>query len=283
MHDRDLLAQEELEPVHPPRFEVLRHLECGIRGENATVPEPARTLHRQGAHVPVGVDLLAATGPVGDGRRDAPAPHLEPSHRHRSPEADAQLAQATNPRIDPHLVRRGVQNLVEAAVAGAARVCVQPDLPDSPDRARARLARLRGEDEVGHALHPGLPVALGETVRMRELGPGHVLPFAEPSGLAARQEDHEPVDEVRGLLRRSLSREEGEQVPAHLIRSPMARVWRVGENRVLATARAGDTLLRRDHDVSVRAVRIGAERDPAHRLRQVLVRAREESSPVLTR
>jgi hypothetical protein len=102
----------------------------------------------------------------------------------------------------------------------------------------------------------------------------------------AGQEDQQPGDEVGQLVGRDvLSAEALGQVAAQAVDGEQR--LRVGpdpeDERVRVVAAAEELAALGGHQVVLDAVRVGAERDPLHRLGDVVVEAREEPEAVLAR
>ena len=99
-----------------------------------------------------------------------------------------------------HPRHHGLEHAVDVAVVAAAHDVVDERLAHVADRAGAgdrllRCDQVAGESSRDHVLVVGRPGG-----RPDEVPPADVLPLAEPALVAARDEDHHPLDEVAELV-----------------------------------------------------------------------------------
>ena len=197
-------------------------------------------------------------------------------------EPDAELAQVSHPGVDPGLVGGQVEHSVEGAVVAAAHDVHDEGLAHVADRPGARQGLLRRDQAAGQAGREHPLVLLGPRGRAHEVPPADLLPLAEPALVAAGEEHQEPLHEVGELVRRHRAPGEVvEQVAAQPVdREQLDRIRADPEDEPVG-ALTGAQELAVGGVGQVVADRPAAERDPAHRVRHVVVEAREEAEAVL--
>ncbi len=192
---------------------------------------------------------------------------------------DAARLQVAAPWIDPDVVGRAVQHPVGAR---SRRHDVEEQLDeDVADRLRARGAGLRGDQRPRDAMAKKLLVGRGAMLRFDEVPPPDLFVFRVPP-LAAGRDDlpHLRAEERKVIVGEvEVAAEEAAEVvehDAHVVdRARRTRREIHGVTPVPAQLAAGrvDQVVR---DGSGRPVG-----DPAHRVGDVTVEAREEPKPVL--
>jgi hypothetical protein len=200
-------------------------------------------------------------------------------------EANSQVAQQSHPRPDPGLVGRRVEHAVELTVVPATHQVHEDGLAHVADRAGARHRRLRGHKLRRHADPEALAVLGRHALRADEVPPALVLPLAEPTFVAAREEDEQPLGEVLRLVRRDapllgdlLDEDSAQSVDRE--RLPWIRD-RAEELGLGAAVRTGRLHVGSRHEVVPDAVRVAGEGDAPHRVGHVVIEARKEPEPVL--
>ena len=237
---------------------------------------------------------IALTNQSASTRVRRPAPSVSQAARIRPPadvvplqalavdELHAEVAQVPHPRVDPGLVGGQVEHPVQCAVVAAAEDVHHERLAHVADRAGAGEGLLRGDQAAGQ---PGgeHPLVLPRPrAGAHEVPPADLLPLAEPALVAAGEEDQQPLDEVGELVRRDgAAGQVVEQVAAQAVDGEqLDRVRADPEDEpVGALAGAQELAVRRVGQVVAHGA--AAERDPPHRVRHVVVEAREEPEAVL--
>ena len=206
-----------------------------------------------------------------------PVPAWDRLHLMAQPELDAAVAQQREPRVDPHVAGRAVEDAVR--LSRRARHVEEQLQQDVAAGARAHLSRPRGHERAREAVRQVLRVVLRPArVRAGELPPALALVLREAALLAARQEQQQPVDEVGRVLRGDpdavgVLEEEAEA----LVQVP--EVARKVHRREQLLAGLGRHLHLAGCDEVVRH-RTAAVGNPAHRVGEVPVEARKEAKPV---
>ena len=200
--DVDLAPQVELDAVHPVVLEVVHRLERWVEREQLAVPQPAGPLDGHRADEPVRLDPPTAAARLGARRDDLPAPRLEPIDGGADDELHALLLEERDPRVDPRLVGRRVEDAVQGAVVAAAHRVVDERLGHVADRAGTRHRLLGGDQVAREAGRKHLLVLRRLRVGLEVVPPADLLPLAVAALVAAREEDREALGEELDLVGR---------------------------------------------------------------------------------
>ena len=190
------------------------------------------------------------------------------------------VPQVLDPRIDPHLVGRAVEDAigsaadvgdVEQQLSEDQATCASTDLPGPGRDQRPREA----VGEVG-------PEGLGTAIGAHELPPALVLPLLVAPLITAREQRQQTLHEHRLLRERDAEPcRPLDQEPADNREVVERRRQMGGADDLLALVRPGD------HHAGGRRQPVehaaAGGRDPAHRVGDVAIEAREEAEPVLGR
>ena len=274
--DRDVGVEVEQHAVHPPGDETVECRQPRLQPAQRRPGQRPHDLHGQRGDVEVGRHGAGGCRDAGD----AVTVHDETLHRAVEAQVDAERTQVLDPRIDPRLVGRAVEHTI-GATADAGHVEQQLG-EDQAAGAGADLPRPRRDqracEPVGEELLEGDRAALSAD----ELPPALLLPLLVAPLVAAREQRQQPLHQHRLLADRDAERRRPlEQEPAD---DPevVERRRAVGRADHLVTA-AGPG----DHHPGRRRqpVEHGAigGRDPAHRVGDVSIEAREEAEAVLGR
>lgn len=204
---RRALRQIELDARHPVGLQPVASRQLRVRGTEPGAPGPARVLHGDRGDVVVGGHRPAHALRVLDHRGgDLPGAvrHVPDGPAH--PELHAETGEMLHPRVDPGLVRGGVEDPVERSVGAPAQRVEGESLEERGDRTRTGLLGLGGDDVPGEPDGEDALVVVAHPAGPDEVPPGRGLPGGVPALGAAGEEDQTPVDEVRGLQRRDAQR-----------------------------------------------------------------------------
>ncbi len=283
--DRGLPPQVELQTVHPVHDQMLHPPQPRVERKHLGRPQLHRALHRHRTDEPVRLHRAGAPGRIPHPCRGEPAAvDVDGLDRAAHPELDAQPPQSSDPRIDPCLVGRCVEQAIRLAVVAPTHDVHEERLAHIGDRAAAGEFLLRGNQRTGEALREHLLVLSRLALCPHEVPPRHVLPLPEPPRGAAGEENPEPLDELPELGGRDAGAEIqcGDQRLTQRLRVEHDRIDPAGHRRI-RTASARKPRLRGAHEVVPHTVGIAREGDAAHRVRHVVIEAGEEPEAVLAR
>jgi hypothetical protein len=196
-------------------------------------------------------------------------------------ELHAALAEVIEPGIDPDVARRSVQHSVHLTCR--VRHVEQELEEDVAARARTHLPRTRGDQRASQTVGqiPGVGRRAG--LGTGEFPPADVFVLREAPLLAAREQQQEPVDEVRGVFW-------CDPDPIGVLEEEPKRLVKVGEAprevrgcEQLFTLLRGDLYLARGDEVVGNRPAPIPVRNAADRVWEVPVEAGEEAKPVLAR
>ena len=258
---------------------------CGSSARTAGLQNCARPLGRHRADEPVGGEAGTTPRTVDQLHgADATAARLVGRQPVAVDEPHALAAQVGDPRVDPGLVGRQVEHAVDLPVVALLGHGEDEGLPHVADRAGAGHGLLGRHEVAGQPGGEHLLVLLRPARRPDEVPPARVLPLAEPALVAAGEEHEQPLHEVGELLRRDVAtRQLLGQVATHAVdREQRLRVGPDAEHeRVGMVAVADELPLRGVDEVVPHPVGVARERRTPHRVRDVVVEAREEPEAVL--
>ncbi len=274
-------------PDHPVGEQVVHRGQVRVELAHRRAPELPGPLGRHRADEPVRREARTPPRVVDQLHRTNPAAaRLVGGQPLPADEPHALAAQVRDPRVDPRLVGRQVEHPVDLPVVALLGHGEDERLPHVADRPRARHGLLGGDQVAGQPGGEDLLVLLGAGLRTDEVPPAAVLPLPEPALVAAGEEDQQPLHEVGQLLRRHVPA--GQllgQVPTHpLDAQQRLRVRADAEDEGVGVVTVADELpLRGVDEVVPDAVGVAGERRTTHRVRHVVVEAREEPEAVLPR
>ena len=201
-----------------------------------------------------------------------------PERRVRLQDHSEALGQVPSPGIDPDVVGRPGQQAVENAAGH--EDAVEELQQDASDGAGAALLRAHRDERAGHPLSEVTPVVLRPRRRPDEIPERQGLELGVVALLAARREREHPRHEERDLLARDVEIvEQREKRGPEIVKS----FRESGDPDGVDLARPGEQDPGGLHEVVGATRPAVAERDPAHRVGDVLVEAREEAEAVLSR
>ena len=275
--DGDVPAQKENDAVHPPGAQPVQVSRPGSACLMAVVAKRAMCSTGTAAMYQSAVrSSCDPSGPVTRNPGDRRPEHWNVQARAET-ELDAQVAEMVQPRIDPDVAGRSVEQPVR-------RPPRDPDIEEQlkkyvAPRAGADL-RASGDQCAGEAVSEEPLVAGRALGRPGEPPPALLLPLAVAAGFAAGQEYEEPLEEM-GYVAGGESRLAPRDVADHL--GQVGR--RVGEPD-RDQQRDFPPVLAISASVACRRLsrtpRLGP-RGSAHRVGQVAVEAGEETEPVFGR
>ena len=245
-------------------------------------------LDRHRRDEPVGLDRRSGPcGVRGPGADDPAAGDVEPDDRRRRSGSGR-----------PCCAGRSTQGSIHTSLVGPLRIwsAGRPSVPNAGEGVEERLGHVADGAGAGDLLLGGDQRA-GETaggdrlvlhvalLGPHEVPPRRLLPLPEAALVAAAEEDDEPGREVGRVRRRDHRAAEqlvDDEAPEGVGSGQVARIGDQAEEvLVVATARPREQRDPGTDQVVEDAVLVGAERDPRHRVGDVVVEAGEEPEAVL--
>ena len=182
------LLQVVLDAVHPVDVELVHELERLVGAQHGGRPQLARALGRHRADEPVGLDRAPAAAPVA--RPGAHRPCRPPCGAPRRPGRRGSARRGSRSSFTHGSIQASFVGRFSTR-SGAPSLPRPLDVVDErlahvPDRARARLALLRGDDRARQAARQDLLVLVRLALGLDEVPPADVLPLRRSGARRSR-------------------------------------------------------------------------------------------------
>jgi hypothetical protein len=237
-----------------------------------------------GEHVHVGGDGGGLTAAPHPHARDGPVGELQPLDRGVGKPPHALALEVAEPRIDPRLGGRRVEQPARLVVHREEDVADEDAGRLQPDGAGAGLLGLGGDQVPGQRAGEQVLVERAEALGPHEVPPAQLVVLVVPPGVARRDELGQPGGEVQQLVQLQAG-DDPEQADQRL-----GQVGdRVDGEQLLVRERDVERVLPREPgrlpegQVVLHAVGVGPVGDPRHGVDDVAVVAGEEPEAVLAR